>query len=135
MLSKERIEAIRKGAEKDAALLPMEHQESFIAATVETEVKLNEAIDNVLEDLRRNMSDFVVADIPHNPLAVATAIEANTIKVKEVLMKLFVAITPVGNAGVKVVMCDAVRQGINHLKEASFRRDILLKRIGGEKEQ
>lgn len=133
-LSKEKRQQIKANIQKTAENLTNKQQEMFVDAAVSVETTLNEGIDDLLNNYRNEIAPFILGLIPLSPGKTNEIIETTAVEVKKVLQEIMKTISITGDAGIKVIMCETIKQGINLLKESSIQQHILMKRVLGEKE-
>ena len=134
-MSKDRKYAIQAKVNENAKAFTVEQQKAYTEASIAIETALNEDIDRVLEDYRYEASSFILGDVPNNPGKTNSVVEMTAVRIKTLLQEIMSNISDIGNAGVKVMMCDSIKQGLRVLQKSSINHDILLKRVLGGKEQ
>lgn len=134
-LSKNKKNQIDISVRKSAETLNHKQQEQFIEASILIETELNENMDQLFNDYRNEVAPFVLGSIPLNPGRGNEIIESTAVDIKRLLQEVAKSLSNIGNAGVKVLMCDTIKQGIKILQKSSINQDILMRRVLGGKEQ
>jgi hypothetical protein len=133
-LSNKAKKAIKNKAEKEAKTLDSDKQQPFIEAKAAAETFLNENVNTILDGLKAEASVFLAAEPGLSSLGANMVLDDASSKVKETIVFVMKQIAPIGDAALKVLMCEAIKLGVDECLKCCVDLECRFRKIAGRKE-
>jgi hypothetical protein len=128
-LSKKTKQLIQRDVAEDMEKNESQYHEAYKRIAIEGITSYNERLEARLDKFQEEVSPFMVAELPNSPEVVRKALDINCSKIRETLATINSLVSPIGSPAIKILVVEALRDGISYLKELSVQTDIEIGRM------
>ena len=128
-LSEKTKQLIQRDVAEDMEKIESQYHEAYKRIAIEGITSYNERLEARLEKFQEEVSPFMVAELPNSPEVVRKALDINCSKIRETLATINSLVSPIGSPAIKILVVEALRDGISYLKELSVQTDIEIGRM------
>lgn len=137
MPTNKRTKTIRANAVKAAEQMevPAKQLEEFMAKKIEIDTKLNDQLDDLLDDFMANISVFIGGHLKLDPRKLNEALNEHTAAMKQILTDTTLLFASIGDSHYKVATYEALVKGLDIVKTISIEMNDLRDKMDGVKKQ
>jgi hypothetical protein len=128
-LSEKTKQLIQRDVAEDMEKIESQYHEAYKRIAIEGITSYNERLEARLDKFQEEVSPFMVAELPNSPEVVRKALDINCSKIRETLATINSLVSPIGSPAIKILVVEALRDGISYLKELSVQTDIEIGRM------
>jgi type I site-specific restriction endonuclease len=128
-LSEKTKQLIQRDVAEDMEKIESQYHEDYKRIAIQGITSYNERLEARLDKFQEEVSPFMVAELPNSPEVVRKALDINCSKIRETLTTINSLISPIGSPAIKILVVEALRDGISYLKELSVQTDIEIGRM------
>lgn len=126
---------INAAREAERREVPKKKLEAFMKKKVEIDTKLNDTLDDLLADFRKDISVFIGGHIKFDPKNLNDLLSEHTAKMKEILAATTMLFASLSDSAYKVVVHSALIKGLDLVKGIAVEMNDLRDEMDDAKKQ
>jgi len=128
-LSEKTKQLIQRDVAEDMGKIKSQYHEAYKRIAIEGITSYNERLEARLDRFQEEVSPFMVAELPNSPEVVRKTLDINCSKIRETLANINSLVSPIGSPAIKILVVEALRDGISYLKKLNVQTDIEIGRM------